>query len=76
MILLPQYFQDLPHQILQGISHLYSMWKIQKFHCMLKDHLISTFFSESALNTATPPHCLYSIQFINAILYIAWARFI
>ncbi len=42
-----QNYQDQPHQIMRGIVHLYSMWKIQKFQCMWKVHLISTFFSES-----------------------------
>ncbi len=45
-----QKYQDQPHQIIRGIIHLYSMWKIQKSQYMWKIHINSTFFSENVIN--------------------------
>ncbi len=53
-----QNYQEKPHQIMRGIIHLYSMWKIRKSQCMWNVHIISTFFSESVLSIWQPKRSL------------------
>ena len=60
-----QSYQYQPHQM--GGICLHSMWKIQKFQYMLKGHIISTFFSESALFTLASFHHFSGILFACSI---------